>query len=226
MGEKLLMKPIDFKVFEAVTSKDAVKYLAEAKEEIMKVIREWSTAARDCAVTSAEDIINIEKAKAGKAFITSKISALEKARKKLKAPILEEGRALDAAFSELSNALIPLKVFLTNQATFVEREQEKISKARASELRKLGWRPSYDGEEGNLCTLSDEEYGDLLATAALIEGTECDAQPTYMLPEELRATIDAISYLKPRYVALISGTTSDKETVELKAFYSYLKNIL
>ena len=105
-------------------------------QNLLDATDDWKDAAKNLIVTKENQMALMAKAREGRLFLRDKRIAVEKTRKRLKADILVEGRAIDQIAKTLAEKISPIEIHLKAQEDFVENKRKAKEAAEFAEFQK------------------------------------------------------------------------------------------
>lgn len=157
------------------------------------------------------------------ARLTSAGNQLEKARKTLKQPFIEAGRAIDAAAEEPARRIEKAKTEVRAALAAYEAEQRRLAeeaeRKRQAELRRLEEQRQKEEAEARKRQAEIDEAARKAAAAAKVEVLDLDDEPVPAPKTETQKQIDAIKFapapvaVKPVGVAFKTYLTFTVEDV-------------
>lgn len=118
---------------------ESKQYLRDAFAPLFEQAEQWRQKAIGLKVTDASQTREMKLCRESRLALKEIRCSAENVRKKLKADILQRGRAVDGIYNVLEMLVEPLENYLLDQEKFVERLEEarlaKIKQAREEEIR-------------------------------------------------------------------------------------------
>jgi len=105
-------------------------------QNLLDATDDWKDAAKNIIVTDENQTVLMAKAKEGRLFLREKRIAVERTRKRLKADILVEGRAIDQIAKTLTEKISPIEIHLKAQEDFVQNKRKAKEDAEFAEFQK------------------------------------------------------------------------------------------
>lgn len=99
------------------------KFLLDQFTNYFEIASEWEVKASAICVTSADQKVDMQMARAGRLFLREKRIAIEKSRKALKEQSWREGKAIDGIANVLKALIVPIEEWLDKQEHFVEIQE-------------------------------------------------------------------------------------------------------
>lgn len=100
--------------------------MSQVVEKVTPIIEEWKKKAYELVVTDVSQKKLAKLAYEGSVFLKKHRVGIENLRKEMKAPVIEQGRAIDAFAAYLTSQIEPLEEHLKKQENFFEQEKARI----------------------------------------------------------------------------------------------------
>jgi hypothetical protein len=127
---------------ESGLEKSKAQVLLENFKDYFEIAAEWEIKAKAIVVTSADQVAEMQMARAGRLFLREKRLHIERTRKALKEQALREGRAIDGIANVIKALIVPIEEYLEEQEKFIE-----IQAAHKAELARIEAEKKAEREE-------------------------------------------------------------------------------